>query len=244
MTSLADLVSQMLEGGVAHPIVIETIRFWEAGMSEDSADKSADATERRREKDRKRKQLARSQNGTPSADKNADKPGLSVKGEGGSHPSSSQVIEVKEGSKTPLPPKPSMDNSDSNWAIDEWNIMAKSHGLAPVQSRSAERLRTTKSRLKECGGKDGWAHALVLVTQSPGLLGENDRGWKMDFDAFTAKKKFTKLMEGGYANWKPNNRNSSAFAQASRLIDESLDERDFDLGHDSDGGSENKPPPY
>lgn len=240
MTSLADLVSQMLEGGVAHTIVVQTIRVWEAREIPAEKTKPQSRIEKIRAYDRDRKAKAKTKipDGNPVEIQTEIPGGILLT------PLTNSGLE--ERSKAPLPPKPEngIPSETIHWAIDEWNRMAKAHGLAPVQSRSTERLRATKARMTECGGKDGWEHALVLVTKSPGLLGENDRGWKMDFDAFTSKKKFTKLMEGGYANWKPHKNNGTAFSQASAALHERIAERGFDFGHNGNGGPNDKTPPY
>lgn len=214
MTSLADLVSQMLEGGVAHTIVIQTIRVWEAREipAEKSTPQSRIDKIRAYDRDRKARAKNKIPDGNPP-EKTTEIPG------GILLPSLSNNGMEKE-VKTPLPPKPKTEipAESAHWAIERWNEVAKANGLAPVQSRNAERIRATQARLKECGGREGWDAALELMTQSPGLLGNNDRGWRMDFDAFTSKKKFTKLMEGGYANWKPRDESNSSGAGVSAAL--------------------------
>lgn len=101
---------------------------------------------------------------------------------------------------TVLPTKnpPCSSPIDLNAAFDAWNEFALSNNLSVVQVRSSERKKALGMRLKECGGIDGWTAALELVGKSRFLLGHNERGWKADFDFVVTKKKFIKIMEGGY----------------------------------------------
>lgn len=83
-------------------------------------------------------------------------------------------------------------------AIVAWNALASDLGLSVVQKATAPRKTALRARLAECGGLEGWGFALGKVRDSPFLRGENDRGWKADFDFILKPAKFTKLMEGGY----------------------------------------------
>lgn len=87
---------------------------------------------------------------------------------------------------------------DTAAAFDAWNRMADANGLPQVQSRSDTRKRSLRARLKECGGLDGWLAALDIIPSCPFLLGENDRGWRMDIDYLLSPKGFAKIMEGSY----------------------------------------------
>jgi len=90
------------------------------------------------------------------------------------------------------------DPPDHAEAIRLWNELADECGLARCQVLSAERKRKLRSRLKECGGIEGWKAALAKIRGSPFLLGENDRSWRADIDFLLSLSKFTKLMEGAY----------------------------------------------
>lgn len=110
-----------------------------------------------------------------------------------------------------------------------WAIFPKREGNNPRKPALQSYLRAIKNGVtvtEICDGALRYAcHCDVgtrFVQQCVTWL--NQEGWKNEYALNT-------------------NRNGSAFAQASRLIDESLDERDFDSGHDGDGGTENKPPP-
>jgi hypothetical protein len=83
-------------------------------------------------------------------------------------------------------------------AVGLWNDLAKDIGLASIQVLNDDRRSKLRQRLLDCGGIDGWAAAIAKVRDSPFLRGDNDRGWRADFDFVVTKPKFTKLMEGGY----------------------------------------------
>lgn len=86
-------------------------------------------------------------------------------------------------------------------AVQMWNTLAEELDLPKAQKITASRRASLKSRLKDCGGLEGWQAALDKIRTSPGLQGKNDRGWKMDFDDLTNERKFTRLMEGKYDRW-------------------------------------------
>lgn len=111
-----------------------------------------------------------------------------------------------------------------------WNDMARQHGLSLVEVLTRKRMDHLKARLRECGGLDGWTRAMELVPQSQFLLGENDRGWKADFDFILQQKSFTRLMEGTYGNRaqptnaKPNTL-AAGFAELDRVTDQFIREQ-------------------
>jgi len=68
-------------------------------------------------------------------------------------------------------------------------------------------LRVTKKRKSAMNARwrddywrEHWKTALELGAARPFLLGENDRGWKMDFDFFLKPDTVDKIMEGKYAS--------------------------------------------
>lgn len=96
------------------------------------------------------------------------------------------------GASAPIPAPP-VDE-----AVAMWNAMAAECALPLVQRLTDDRKRRLATRLRECGGIDGWAVAIGKVRGSPFLCGQNDRSWRADFDFVTTQSKFTKLMEGKY----------------------------------------------
>jgi hypothetical protein len=108
-------------------------------------------------------------------------------------------------------------------AASRWNEMAERAGLARVVLLNDTRRGALKRRLAECGGLDGWDTALKRVENSPFLTGDNDRGWKIDFDTLLKPAKFTKLMEGGYERSKPVARPTASGDAGVAVADKILD---------------------
>jgi len=89
-------------------------------------------------------------------------------------------------------------NSDLAEFVREWNSFAKQNDLAQVQKLTDTRKRHLKARLKDCGNLQDVIHILHQTATSSFLMGENKRGWKMDFDFFVTESRFTKIAEGAY----------------------------------------------
>jgi hypothetical protein len=86
-------------------------------------------------------------------------------------------------------------------AVDEWNVLAGEIGLSRVAKLTSTRQSKLTARLHDCGGIEGWRAALVKIRETPGLQGQNDRGWRATFDWLTGETAFTRLMEDYYARW-------------------------------------------
>ncbi len=124
---------------------------------------------------------------------------------------------------TPLTPQ--ADCSDEiQSALKAWNDLAEEHDLPRVQKLTATRQRSLKRRLKDCGGLPGWLAACAMVAESPGLLGDNNRGWKIKFDFMISESGFTKIMEGNYKNWGKTNGKQSDLDDFKQWAAESLDQ--------------------
>ncbi len=87
---------------------------------------------------------------------------------------------------------------DAAMAVRLWNDFAERIGHPRVQMLSKARRKSLAKRLAECGGIEGWRVALSKVEASAFLRGDNDRGWRADFDFMLQAKSFTRLMEGSY----------------------------------------------
>lgn len=74
----------------------------------------------------------------------------------------------------------------SNWPVPR--ILSRTRRAALV------------SRLRECGGIEGWKIALEKAQASDHCCGQNKRGWVLSFDFITKQSSFAKLMEGNYDN--------------------------------------------
>lgn len=89
-------------------------------------------------------------------------------------------------------------------AFASYNAVAETIGIPKAQKLSKTRQSKLKERLKDCGGIDGWNSAMEKLSASSFLSGQNDNGWRADFDFILQEKSFTKLMEGSYDNRKGN----------------------------------------
>lgn len=120
----------------------------------------------------------------------------------------------------PLSPPPRFDLGE---AVEAWNAMADQHGLPRVQRLTETRKRALRARLAECDGIEGWMAALDRVQASPFLTGQNDRGWRADFDFVVRESSFTKIMEGKY----DRTEQVSAAIRAAQAVCEGTDDEDL-----------------
>ena len=97
----------------------------------------------------------------------------------------------------PTPPKP-----DFQPVVDSWNAIATEAGLPTVRSLTNKRKRALGQRLRDPTWREQWRSALDKVRGSPFCCGENNRGWRADFDFFIQPDTVTKLLEGKYDNGK------------------------------------------
>ena len=83
-------------------------------------------------------------------------------------------------------------------AVEAWNVFAKDHKLATITTMTDRRRKRLAGRLKDCDGLPGWHAALAMIPKSSFLLGNNERGWKANFNWILQPDSFAKLREGGY----------------------------------------------
>lgn len=103
------------------------------------------------------------------------------------------------------PPEPPLVKSSDDDApptvaelVEDWNEFAKPLGLPLVVVLSDARKKKAASRLKRFPDVSLWQQAFASIRGSPFCLGDNDRGWKADFDFLLQDKSFAKLIEGSY----------------------------------------------
>lgn len=105
------------------------------------------------------------------------------------------------------------------WEVVEiYNTAARKIGLPVCQVLTAKRKASLKARLKEAGGLDGWRHAIRMMSESPFLAGENDRGWKASFDFLLQPASFTKLMEGAYSQHRGKKQKHDPSLETARAL--------------------------
>jgi len=94
-----------------------------------------------------------------------------------------------------------MSSDDDALTVDDvveaWNSLAGDRGLAKIVKLTENRRRQIKARIREYDAED-WSTAMAAIYNSKFLCGENDRGWKADFDFLLQPKSFVKLIEGAY----------------------------------------------
>lgn len=90
------------------------------------------------------------------------------------------------------------DRSDIIEAFDAYNVAAASTGWPKAAKLTPPRRSALKARIADAGGLAGWIAAIDRAKLSPLLTGQNERGWRADFDFFLQAKSFTKLIEGSY----------------------------------------------
>lgn len=96
----------------------------------------------------------------------------------------------------------SLAEIDIEAALKIWNDLAAELQLAHVQKLTEARKAKLKARLHDTKGIAGWADVLIKMRDSRFLRGENERGWRADFDFVLQESSFTKLREGAYSDRK------------------------------------------
>lgn len=72
-------------------------------------------------------------------------------------------------------------------------------GALPQVKRSSKRRKATiRARLKEVSDLDYWVATFIRVSESRFCNGENDRGWRADFDFVLKPDSHLKINEGKY----------------------------------------------
>jgi len=90
-----------------------------------------------------------------------------------------------------------VEDTEIKWVVERWNVMCRLVGLPTVFKVTDQRRIAIKKRMEEYSAEK-IEEVFNLVSKSAFLLGENDRGWKADFDFVMNKGKFTKILEGSY----------------------------------------------
>ena len=82
--------------------------------------------------------------------------------------------------------------------IESWNELAAIKGLPKIRTLNTHRRRQLAARLREFPDPEDWRRAFRHIHDTPWLCGDNDRGWRADFDFLLQPKSFTKLTEESY----------------------------------------------
>jgi uncharacterized protein YdaU (DUF1376 family) len=112
-----------------------------------------------------------------------------------SHSSSSE--ELIESSYEDLSAGPTSKPLTKQEVVDAWQERMVPQGCPAIRKMTGQRERLLRARLKD-STIDEWQQAMAAMERSAFLKGENDRGWRADFDFLLQPKSFTKLLEGSY----------------------------------------------
>ena len=93
--------------------------------------------------------------------------------------------------------------------LEKWNDFARKFSLPTVMKLTEKRKTGIKRRLQE--KEFDFDLILEQISKSPFLLGENSRGWKVDFDfIFLRQDGWLKILEGKYQDSKQENEKPNA----------------------------------
>jgi uncharacterized protein YdaU (DUF1376 family) len=81
--------------------------------------------------------------------------------------------------------------------IDAWQTRMVPLGFPAIAKMTGDRERKLNARLKDSTIEE-WQRAMDALERSSFCRGENDRGWRANFDFLLQPKTFTKLLEGAY----------------------------------------------
>jgi uncharacterized protein YdaU (DUF1376 family) len=81
--------------------------------------------------------------------------------------------------------------------IEAWQTRMVPQGFPEIRKMTGQRERQLRARLRD-STLDEWMQAMSALERSAFCRGENDRGWRADFDFLLQPKSFTKLLEGAY----------------------------------------------
>lgn len=81
--------------------------------------------------------------------------------------------------------------------VEAWN---RKPGMPHVQQITPKRKVAAKARLGEDFFRANWAEAINRIAASPFCIGDNNRGWRADFDWFLKPATVVSVMEGKYSN--------------------------------------------
>lgn len=81
--------------------------------------------------------------------------------------------------------------------LEAWHERMVPQGFPAVRKMTAQRKRQLKARLRD-STMDEWQRVFDALERSAFCKGENERGWRADFDFLLQPKSFTKLLEGAY----------------------------------------------
>lgn len=107
-------------------------------------------------------------------------------------------IELIASSNEDVSAEPTEQPVTEGEVLDAWQERMVPLGYSAIRKLTTERKRRLRARIKEFPDLDDWQRAFGALERSGFLKGDNDRGWRADFDFLLQPKSFTKLLEGAY----------------------------------------------
>jgi hypothetical protein len=101
-----------------------------------------------------------------------------------------------------------MSKAEEDRVVTAWREMSLRCGMPTVRMVTTERRSKLHKRLCDIG-IEGMLEAIAAVERSPFCRGENDRGWRADFDFILQPRSLAKLLEHGYQQCAAPYRNSA-----------------------------------
>jgi hypothetical protein len=186
----AGLITKLIEAGTPPALVAEV------AMELARAEAATEALESRKAKDRQRKRVPRnSGNSTEGAEIHESPSPLSPPLK--STPDPEKIT-------PPISPQPDVSATadcppplTKREILEAWHSRMVPLGFPAVAKMTGDRERKLRARLKDSTLEE-WQRAMDALERSAFCRGENERGWRADFDFLLQPKSFTKLLEGAY----------------------------------------------
>jgi hypothetical protein len=102
-----------------------------------------------------------------------------------------------QSSSIPLTPDQSSFNLIADHVVAAWHAASR---LPRIRNLNDRRKRALVARTKDPFFVEHYQEAIAKMSESKFCLGENDRGWKADFDFFLKPGVIEKVLEGKYDN--------------------------------------------
>jgi hypothetical protein len=188
----AELITKLIEAGTPAALVAEV------AMVLGRAQADRDALEQRRTHERDRKARSREVTGQNVTERDGAET-LSPQ----SPPLKTPPDPLKN--TPPLTPQSEDVSADADRPtpltkreiLEAWHSRMVPLGFPAVAKMTGQRERQLSARLKDSTLEE-WQRAMDALERSAFCRGENDRGWRADFDFLLQPKSFTGLLEGKY----------------------------------------------
>lgn len=181
----ADLLRRLIEAGTPAELIAEVAML--AG--------EVSALEKRRAADRARQQAHRERASRDITLCHVPSRDVTAKKKSPPDPQKEKPTPLNGSPKgEPIPPTPSLRPEH---VIEAYTDVAERCGLPAIRKMTGTREKQLRIFVRR-NSIDEVKAALDAIERSAFLRGENDRGWRADFDFLLQPKSFAKLIEGAY----------------------------------------------